>query len=202
MFSYDNKERQKLHESRKKHVLRWRKANPVWFISWGLVLSLQAHSADVLAENESCPAFGQVSVELYGAMNETINWSAAELGCTGMPRPNNEGARLRFSGPGNGTHRLAIILGIPDLEIGVPGKELETNVTLIEEDTGRFFNSADPYACWTDIKQQHLEAQDSGVYQIQGKLYCVTALAELNSSASVTIGTMEFSGVLNWEQPH
>lgn len=197
MFSYDNNEQQKLHEFRKKPLY----ALLFWFISWGSAPVAQVLGADSEKITVACPAGASVSAQLFGAIDETIRWSAQELDCSGMPRPNNAGARLRFSGPGPGANPLALILGIPDLKKGVEGRELATNVTLIEEDEGRFYNSANLDACWTDIRQEQLDDQDDDVYRVSGEVYCVTALAELNGRNSITLGTLTFSGILDWKQP-
>ena len=168
MFSYDNNEQQKLHEFRKKPLY----ALLFWFISWGSAPVAQVLGADSEKITVACPAGASVSAQLFGAIDETIRWSAQELDCSGMPRPNNAGARLRFSGPGPGANPLALILGIPDLKKGVEGRELATNVTLIEEDEGRFYNSANLDACWTDIRQEQLDDQDDDVYRVSGKRQC------------------------------
>ena len=118
-----------------------------------------------------------------------------------MPRPNGEGARLRFSGPAADTAQLTFIFGIPGLEAGMAGHELPTNVTLIEESAGRFFNSANLDACWTDITQQILDDKDEDVYRVSGELYCITALAELNGPGSISLSKLAFSGLLDWKQP-
>lgn len=152
-----------------------------------------------------CIEDGRLSVDLYGSIRATVDWQADELACTGMPRPDSEGARVRMSGPlvsGDEIRVLAFILGIPDLEIGQTGSELPTNVTLIEEGTGRFFGSRDTSDCWTDVSSQDpIGDSEERRYRIEGKLYCVSPLAELNGSASVTFTELTFVGSLSWELP-
>ncbi len=144
-------------------------------------------------------------VELYGSIRASIDWRAGDLTCTGMPRPDGEGARVRLSGPlgMKGENRtLAFILGLPDLEVGQTGKELPTNVTLIEEGAGRFFGSRGTSDCWTDVRsQERVGGEDEDTYRIEGTLYCVSPLAELNGNTSVTFTELNFTGRLNWEQP-
>jgi len=166
-----------------------------------------AAEAAALAESgdAACSGDGYLQVELYGSIRASIDWQAGELSCKGMPRPDEEGARIRLSGPldtGDGSRTLAFILGMPDLKIGETGKELPTNVTLIEEGTGRFFGSRDTGECWTDISSQEPVGDDNGsAYRLEGTLYCASPLAELNGNTSVTFTELIFSGRLNWELP-
>lgn len=152
-----------------------------------------------------CGHDGQLAVELYGAIRASIDWQADVLTCTGMPRPDDEGARVRISGPfdaGDEVRTLAFILGLPGLEVGQTGTELPTHVTLIEEGTGRFFGTRDTTDCWTDINSQEpVSDNNDQAFRIEGTLYCVSPLAELNGSASVTFTELKFTGRLNWEQP-
>jgi len=152
-----------------------------------------------------CGQDGRLAVELYGGIRATIDWQASDLSCTGMPRPAGEGARIRLSGPidtGIETRKLAFILGLPGLKMGQTGAELPTNVTLIEEGTGRFFGTRDESGCWTDVTGHEPIGDDSNrLYRIEGTLYCVSPLAELNGNTSVTFTELKFTGRLNWEQP-
>lgn len=150
-----------------------------------------------------CGPDGSLVAELYGGLRASLAWDAGELECEGMPRPDGKGARLRFSGPaGEDAARLALILGLPDLERGRTGSELPTNVTMIEEDEGRFFSNRDLSNCWTDVHEQ-TPAGDAKpeLFRISGILYCVSPLSELNGQSSVTISDLEFDGVVDWREP-
>jgi hypothetical protein len=149
----------------------------------------------------TCDAEAQVRVELFGGIQETLDWQADTLTCAGMPRPEGRGARLRLSGP-VGDRTVAFILGVPDLRQGDTGKELPTNVTLIEEGTGRFFATPDTSGCWTDIDSHDPVAEESvSEYRISGTLYCVSPLAELNGGSSITFTELKFASRLNWSLP-
>lgn len=156
-----------------------------------------------MPEKTSCVPDGSLQAEIYGGLRASLSWDAAVLECEGMPRPDGEGARLRFAGPADaedGPRRLAVILGLPDLERGRTGSELPTNVTMIEEDEGRFFSNRELTNCWTDIREQ-ARAAGSEQFRISGILYCVSPLSELNGSSSVTIPELEFVGELDWRVP-
>ena len=146
-----------------------------------------------------CGEQGYVSAELYGALETTLDWRKHDLECSGMPRPEGRGARLRFAGPGGGEDlRLAIIIGIPEFSRDTASDEFSSNVTLIEEGNGRFFSTSDLNNCLTHVVSV-TSLDDSGDrYAIIGELYCVSPLAEINGQSSVSITEMRFSGLLDW----
>ncbi|MDH4126957.1 MAG: hypothetical protein OEV69_15120 [Gammaproteobacteria bacterium] len=144
-----------------------------------------------------CGSDGFLSSELFGAYQAHLQWSAADLECEGMPRPDGEGARLRFAGKLDG-RQIAFIIALPELRRGVPGKELATTVTLIEEGSGRFFSTADQNTCWTDIVElENIDASDAS-YRIAGRLYCVSPLMQVNGESDVLIRDLQFRGQLDW----
>jgi hypothetical protein len=153
----------------------------------------------------ACGQDGRLTVDLYGSIRASIDWRAGEMSCTGMPRPDGVGARVRLSGPldtNDDGKTLAFILGLPDLEAGQAGNELATTVTLIEEGNGRFYRTRDASDCWTDVaSQQPIGAISDQLYSIEGTLYCVSPLAELNGSTSVNFTELKFTGHLNWKRP-
>lgn len=157
---------------------------------------------DAAVNTQSCGNDGALAAEIYGGVRASIDWDAATLACEGMPRPNGEGARLRFAGAAEGDRQLAFILGLPGLIEGETAKEIPTNVTLMEEGTGRFFGTRDTTNCWTDVDEhEQLRGSESPTYRISGILYCVAPLAELNGSSSISFVDLRFTGRLDWEQP-
>ena len=145
----------------------------------------------------ACDDAGYLRGKLYGAIQVSLDWGSAEINCEGMPRPNGKGARLRFSGLATGAdQQLAIIVAIPDLERDKVGRELASNVTVIEEGSGRFFSTSDLGNCLTDITI--LDELDVDRYSIGGTLYCVSPLAEINGDSSVLIPELEFLGLIDW----
>ncbi|MGB5738133.1 MAG: hypothetical protein WBM54_02200, partial [Woeseia sp.] len=93
---------------------------------------------------------------------------------------------------------LAFIVALPELQAGVTGRELRATVTLIEEDSGRFFSNAEQDTCWADITSQQALDESSLSYAIAGIVYCVSPLPELNSNASITIRDLQFAGRVDW----
>jgi hypothetical protein len=154
-----------------------------------------------------CVAEGRFKTELYGAFDTVIDWQPEQLECQGMPRPNGAGARLRFAGPAGSAPDaapIAVIMGIPDLEQGKTAKELPTNVTVIDEQHGRFFATLDTDACWSDIDRQQPgtgSRSDVDEFVIGGILYCMSPLAELHGNASLQFSEISFVGRVNWRKP-
>ncbi len=148
---------------------------------------------------QRCGDSGRLQAELYGAIAGRISWDHSAVECSGMPRPEGRGARLRFAGPlDSGDRRVALIIAIPDLERGLTGDELESNVTLIEEGSGRFFSTSTLKNCLTNITDVAATDDSGDRYSISGTLYCVAPLAEVNGTSSVSVGELHFSGLLDW----
>lgn len=150
-----------------------------------------------------CLPTGSLRVAIHGGLSGNLDWQGADLTCSGMPRPNGEGARLHFSGTmgGGGEERtLAFIIGLPELERAGTVRETPAIVTLIEENSGRFFSSTDAPVCWSDVTRQALITGDE--YEIRGIVYCMSPLAQLNGSGGVTFTELGFSGRLDWRTPN
>jgi hypothetical protein len=147
----------------------------------------------------SCGEDGYLSTELFGALDSKIEWNAADLECEGMPRPDGDGARLRFAGSIGGDRNIAFIVALPDLRRGETGKEYQSKVTLIEEGNSRFFSTADNDICWTDIVELENVADSAAKFAISGTLYCVAPLTEINGASDISIRDLKFRGLLDWD---
>jgi len=151
------------------------------------------------AASDACGDNGRLHTELFGALAGPLDWSADDLKCSGMPRPNGEGARLRFAAQvGDIDRRLAIIIAMPALERHVAGSEISSKVTLIDEGSGRFFSTWDLDSCWTDITTLEPLDDSGDRFEIGGNLYCVAPLTEVNGEGSVSISELDFMGLLDW----
>jgi hypothetical protein len=144
-----------------------------------------------------CVSGGYLRGTLFGALDGEIDWSDSEFDCEGMPRPDGAGARLRFAGSGGG-QALALIIAMPDLEQGAAAAELPSNVTIIEEGSGRFFSTPGLESCWTDIDAQTPVDDATDTYAISGTLYCITPVPEVNGDSSVSLRELHFGGQVNW----
>ena len=149
------------------------------------------------ASSARCGPSGYLKGRVIGAGSTEFDWSATDIVCEGMPRPGGEGARLRFEGPGSEPGQAAaIIIALPELDRGMTDQELGSNVTFVVEGSGRFFSTAGPDICWTDVARHEPLSGDR--YAIAGRLYCIGPLAEINGDSSVTIPELDFSGLLDW----
>lgn len=150
-----------------------------------------------MANEASCGSDAYLSTQLYGAIARQISWSSAELGCESMLRPDAKGVRLRFTGQAADS-RIAIILALPELQRGSTGSELPTVVTLTVEGSGRFFSTPSLGSCWSDIVTQDPFEDSVDRYDIDGTLYCVAPLGEINGDAAISIPELEFRGIVDW----
>jgi len=145
----------------------------------------------------SCGSNGRLTTQLYGSIARQISWSAAELECESMLRPQGKGIRLRFTGNAADS-KLAILLALPELQRGSTVAESPTVVTLTVEGSGRFFSTPTLGACWSDIATQDLIADGGDRYAVSGTLYCVAPLGEINGDAAISIPELQFSGIIDW----
>ena len=106
--------------------------------------------------------------------------------------------RGRFAAS-HGDRPLAIIIAVPGLERGRLANELASNVTLIEEGSGRFFNTTSLENCWTDITWLEPLTDTKAGFAIGGNLYCVAPLAEVNGNTSVSVPELGFRGLIDWD---
>lgn len=145
----------------------------------------------------TCGGKGNLQAGLAGAIGAQLDWPDEALRCESMPRPDEEGVRLRFSGDIDG-QRLAIIVALPGLHAGQTGNEFDSNVTISVEGSGRFFSTPNLDTCWTDIATNEPLEDDPDTYAVVGELTCVGPLGELNGDGFVDIRLLRFSGVGKW----
>ena len=159
--------------------------------------------ADVVAVDAQavlqCGDDGRLSAALYGAIETTLDWSEEQLECTGMPRPEGAGIRLRFAGLAEqDVPPIAFIVALPDFERDTSRSEFSSNVTLIDEGSGRFFSTTDLNNCLTEVGAVEALDDSGDRYTVTGALYCVAPLPEVNGNSSVSIRELEFTGLLDW----
>ena len=145
----------------------------------------------------SCGENGAVAASLYGGIETQIDWSADDMDCDSMQRPDGKGVRLRFVGNVSG-ERLAIIVALPSLRAGDSGVEIPSNVTATVEGSGRFFSTPNLDSCWTEVNSQAKVAAEEHAYAIEGTLFCVAPLGEINGDTAVSIPEFRFSTIVNW----
>lgn len=182
------------------------KCAPSWaFAAIGLLLGACHSGADVAVTTAEelpvlqCGGDGFLAAELYGAIETRLDWTRNDLECTGMPRPEGRGVRLRLAGPDSRDGgELVFIVAMPEFLRDSGPAEFDANVTLIEAGKGRFFSTPDTSNCLVDVATvRELDDADDR-YSIGGTLYCVAPLPEINGASSVSVPELRFSGLLDW----
>lgn len=144
---------------------------------------------------------GKLSGELFGAVELALQWPNSGTACEGMARPDNGGARLRFSRRFSQTDQdLVLIVGISRIANGDTGNGYPANVTLIDERSASFYSNGGVPNCWVDVYQQS-PGEGSNV-KIDGILYCSGALAQTQGAGSVRLRDIRFSGQIDWSAPN
>jgi hypothetical protein len=147
----------------------------------------------------TCGDDGTASGSLFGGIEAEIEWSTNDMDCDSMLRPDGEGVRLRFVGGVSG-EQLAIIIAAPGLRPGDAAVEVPSNVTATVEGSGRFFSTPSLNACWTEVISQTALTNEAGRYAIEGTLYCVAPLGEVNGKSALSIPEFNFSAIVDWSQ--
>ncbi len=133
---------------------------------------------------------------LVGAVAANVDWRADTISCEGGPRPDGDGARLRFARTAGDGGGLAVIIAIPELSRRSTGTEFAANVTLIVEGEARFFSTQNREACWADVRGNEPIGDER--YAVEGELYCIAPLAEVNGPDSVMLDELGFRGIVDW----
>jgi hypothetical protein len=150
------------------------------------------------APPSTCGDAGFLATHLSGALTADIEWPDSELLCESMPRPDDRGVRMRFSGEVD-SERLAIIIAMPALEAGMTGPDIDAVVTVTVEGSGRFFSTPSLGACWADVTRNEARGDGAAGYIVAGRLACVSPLGEFNGDAFVEVADLQFSGIARWE---
>lgn len=130
---------------------------------------------------------------LYGDIRTDIDWQGTGLLCDGMMRPDGDGIRLVFTtGDSAG---MVLLLGIAETGPGATGKDLPTNITIIDGASSAFFSTPDTDRCWTTILSQ--VRLRSGAWRVEGELYCVSAIPAVSGPGAVTLSDFSFAGRLS-----
>lgn len=141
---------------------------------------------------------GFLRARLDGALELRLDWDNAGTQCDGMPRPDGNGVRLRFSRVlGDTDQRLVIVLGIAGLSESSSGHALPANVTIIEEGRARVYGTMGDDKCTVDDLTQHLITpwrKESRTYRVSGRGFCVQPARAVGGDASVLMTTFDFAG--------
>jgi hypothetical protein len=170
-------------------------------------LALLAIPADAPAGGPAClpDAGGFLTARLRGDIELDVDWREPRLQCTGMPRPDGRGMRLRFSAtlPDGGT--LAFLFAPPELAAGDDARAVPVNVTVLQEATGLIYGTRGDGRCLLDeVTQRPLAASDEGPrsWIVEARGFCTEPARALDDSGSVLLTRFDFRGRVDLPAGH
>ena len=146
---------------------------------------------------------GFLSMRLRGSLDADVEWREPELACTGMPRPDGRGLRLRFSGPLQGGGELAIVFAAPGLGMGVSARGVPVNVTLLDEDGERIYGTQGDGRCvFDEVEQSALMdlSLPQRSYRVTARGFCTVPARALDGDGSVLLTRFDFSGLVSYSE--
>ena len=156
-------------------------------------------AADTASPGPTClpDGTGFLTARLRGAIQADLDWRGDELDCTGMPRPDGHGLRLRFAGRLPGGGQLAIVFAPPVLAEGENARAVPVNVTVLDESAGRIFGTLGEDRCLLDeVFQERVEnaEEDSRLWAVEARGFCTEPARALDDSGAVLLTRFDFRG--------
>ena len=139
---------------------------------------------------------GFISMRLRGSIEEDVHWTEPALECTGMPRPDGKGLRVRFAGALAGGP-LAVVFAAPDLGVGRSGKRVPVNLTLLDGAGERIYGTQGDSRCeFDEVEQQPIEGGSlpANSYRIRARGFCVAPARAVDGEGSVLVTRFDFVG--------
>jgi hypothetical protein len=165
-----------------------------------LSISLGAGAAaEAAGPGPSClpDGSGFLTARLRGAVEADLDWHGADLDCTGMPRPDGQGLRLRFAGRLPDGGQLALVFAPPVLAEGQDARAVPVNVTILDESGGRIFGTRGEDRCLLDeVFQERVESteEDSRLWAVEARGFCTEPARALDDSGAVLLTRFDFRG--------
>jgi hypothetical protein len=157
------------------------------------------------------PADAFLNARLAGSVEAELHWSAAELSCDGMRRPDGQGMRVTFSGALEGG-RLTLVFGIPRLAEGATGHAVPVNVTLIREGGALYGTRGEDKCLLDDVSQAPLAAQRTSSdpaaadptaarrWSIAARGFCLEPARSIAGDGdAILLARFDFRGLLTWQ---
>jgi hypothetical protein len=146
---------------------------------------------------------GYLSMRLRGSIEAEVQWREPELLCTGMPRPDGRGLRLRFEGSLPGSGPLVIVFAAPDLGMGISSRGVPVNVTLIDEAGERIYGTLGESRCMFDTVEQKPVSHTAApphTYQVSARGFCTAPARALDGPGAVLLTRFDFAGLVSFPQ--
>lgn len=169
-------------------------------VATALLISLGGGSAaDTAATAPAClpDGSGYLTARLRGAIEADLDWRGGELDCTGMPRPDGQGVRLRFAGRLADGRLLAIVFAPPLLAEGEDARAVPVNVTILDESGSRIFGTRGENRCLLDeVFQERIETGETGsrLWAVEARGFCTEPARALDDSGAVLLTRFDFRG--------
>jgi hypothetical protein len=149
------------------------------------------------------PSDAYLEARLAGALDADLHWSAADMRCEGMRRPDGLGLRVTFQGSVDG-RRLTLVFAAARLAEGESGHSVPVNVTLIREGDTIYGTQGDGRCMLDDVRQAALAAPASAggarLWQIEARGFCMDpARAAVSGSSAIMLSRFDFRGQISWE---
>ncbi len=140
---------------------------------------------------------GFLTARLRGDVEVELEWREPGLACTGMPRPDGLGMRLRFSGKLPDGSDLAIVFAPPVLQEGASARAVPVNVTVLHEASGMIYGTRGEQRCMLDeVTQQRLPdaAANQRTWQVEARGFCTEPARALDDSGVILMTRFDFRG--------
>jgi hypothetical protein len=160
-------------------------------------------SSELAAERCLPGNAGFLSMRLRGSIEAEVEWREPELDCTGMPRPDGRGMRLRFSGPLPGAAELAIVFAAPELGMGISAHGVPVNVTLLDETGQRIYGTQGDSRCLFDEVEQLALTELSlppQSYRVSARGFCTVPARALDGDGAVLLTRFDFTGLVTFSK--
>lgn len=145
---------------------------------------------------------GFLRARLSGSANEELNWSAADLDCTGGARPDDTGIRIRFTENHPAAQHWILVVGISRLKEGQRARALPANVTLIREGSGEFYSTQGDDKCTIDdVRQTAITGipRKTRSYRVIARGFCTEPARSLRGGGSILVSRFDFAGRVDYE---
>ena len=163
------------------------------------VMALAAALADGSIEEAGCLADGSgfLTARLRGAIELDVDWREPQLTCSGMPRPDGRGMRLRFSAAAADGGALAFVFAPPRLAEGEDARAVPVNVTVLQESSGRIYGTRGEERCLLDeVSQRRLPDEEAGTrsWAVEARGFCTVPARSLDDAGTVLLTRFDFRG--------
>lgn len=146
---------------------------------------------------------GFLSMRLRGNIEEEVRWKEPALDCAGMSRPDGRGLRVRFAGPLATGGELAIVFAAPELGMGVSGRGVPVNVTLLDAAGERIYGTQGDGRCvFDEVAQQAINdaSYPARSYRVSASGFCVAPARAIDGDGSVLLTRFDFAGLVTFRE--